>query len=179
MRAGAAVTVVAPAVHPAIATLPVQIVERPYRDGEAGNYQLVITCTDDPHVNRQVFRDAEAAGVWVNSADDPVNCSFILPAVARRGDLSVAVSTNGKSPALASWPRGRFEAEFDERYARLRDLLFEVRAGARYVLGTSEVAGWSEAMDDGLFELVAAGEIEAARSALRSSLGLDQPVVPA
>jgi len=173
LRAGADVTVVAPSVLPAIAALDVQVVRRPYREGEAADHQLVITCTDDRLVNRQVFRDAEAAGVWVNSADDPVNCSFILPAVARQGDLTLTVSTNGRSPAMASWLRRRFEQQFDERYDTLLDLLSEVRAEARYVLGTSEVSGWNEALDDGLFELVAAGDIDTARQRLRTSIGLD------
>lgn len=173
LRAGADVTVVAPWVHPLVAALPVHVVERPYVDGEAADYQLVITCTDDRLVNRQVFRDAEAKGVWVNSADDPVNCSFILPAVARQGDLTLTISTNGQSPAMAMWLRRKFEAEFDERYDRLMDLLVEVRAEARYVLGTSEVAGWNEALDDGVFELVAQGDTDAARNKLRVSLGLD------
>ena len=173
LAAGACVTVVGSQVHPKIRDLDVAIHERPYEEGEAAHYQLVITCTDDSLVNRQVFRDAEAAGVWVNSADDPINCSFILPAVARQGDLTLTISTNGKSPAMAMWLRRRFEAEFDERYDRLMDLLVEVRAEARYVLGTSEVRGWNEALDDGLFELVAAGKVDEARHQLRSSLGLD------
>lgn len=172
-RAGAVVTVIAPEIHPEISTLDVTIIERPYETGEAANYQLVVTCTDDAHVNRQVFRDADAADVWVNSADDPVNCSFILPSVARQSDLTITVSTNGKSPALSMWLRRKFEAEFDHRYEQLLDLLAEVRAEARYVLGTSEVTGWNEALDDGLFELVAAEQIDEAREKLRTSLGLD------
>jgi len=172
LSAGAEVTVIAPDIHPHVAQLAVDIIERPYQTGEAANYQLVITCTDDRHVNRQVFRDAEANGVWVNSADDPVNCSFILPAVARQGDLTLTISTNGQSPAMAMWLRRKFEAEFDERYDRLMDLLIEVRAEARYVLGTSEVSGWNEALDDGLFDLVAQGQIDTARQKLRRNLGL-------
>lgn len=175
LRAGAEVTVIAPRVQAEIACLPVDIFERPYVEGEAGDYQLVITCTDDPHINRQVFRDAEAKGVWVNSADDPVNCSFILPAVARQGDLTVTVSTNGQSPAMAMWLRRKFEAEFDERYDRLMDLLVEVRAEARYVFGTSEVPGWNEALDDDVFDLVVSGKIVAARHKLHTRLGLDRP----
>jgi len=61
-----------------------------------------MTATDDPAVNAAVAADATAAGIWVNSADDPANCSFILPAVARRGTVTVAVSTGGASPALAT-----------------------------------------------------------------------------
>jgi len=173
VKAGAEVTVIAPEIHPLVAAMPIDIVERPYAKGEAGDYQLVITCTDQRAVNQQVFEDAEASGVWVNSADDPVNCSFILPAVARRGDLTLTISTNGKSPAMAMWLRRRFEAEFDHRYDQLMDLLVEVRAEARAVLGTSEVKGWNEALDNGAFDLVAAGDIDAARALLRSSLGLN------
>lgn len=173
LAAEAAVTVVAPEVRPEIEALPVTIHRRSYQEGDAADgYQIVITCTDDRQVNRQVFRDAERAGVWVNSADDPVNCSFILPSVARNGDLAITVSTNGRSPALSSWLRQRFEAEFDHRYALLLDLLAEVRAEARLVRGTSEISGWNEAFNAGLFDLVAQGEIEQARTLLQTNLGL-------
>lgn len=177
VNAAAKVTVIAPDIHPTIAAMPVEVITRPYRSGEAADYQLVMTCTDDRLVNRLVFHDAEAAGVWVNSADDPVNCTFILPAVARSGDLTLTVSTNGQSPAMASWLRRKFEAEFDERYQQLLELLAEVRAEARYVLGTSEVRGWNEALDDGLFELVAAGDADGARDKLRTALGLNTTAI--
>jgi len=176
LRAGADVTVIAPFVRAQVASLPVTIIERPYAAGDVDDFQLVVTCTDDREVNRQVFRDAEVKGVWVNSADDPINCSFILPAVARQGDLTLTISTNGRSPALAMWLRRRFEAEFDDKYDRLMDLLAEIRAEARYVLGTSEVSGWIEALDEGVFELVAAGETDAARALLRQHLGLPAEV---
>lgn len=175
VAADAAVTVIAPHVLAQIRSLPVTVHERPYEVGEAASYQLVITCTDDPHVNRQVFRDCEAANVWVNSADDPVNCSFMLPSVARQGDLTITVSTNGRSPALSSWLRRRFETEFDERYSELLDLLAEVRAETRYLLGTSEVPGWNDALDSGVFDLVAQGKVEHARQLLRAHLGLPEP----
>lgn len=133
---------------------------------------LAITCTDDPAVNAQVHADGEAAGIWVNSADDPVHCAFTLPSVTRQGDLTVSVSTAGRSPALAMWLRQRFETEFDERYSRLLDLLAEVRAEARATFGTSEIRGWIEALDDGVFDLVAMGDDDGARDRLRSHLGL-------
>src|ERR1700694_5354340 len=69
---GADVTVVAPRVDAAISKLTTVTIERrAYRRGEAAGYRLVITATDDPAVNQSVYDDAEAAGVWVNSADDP------------------------------------------------------------------------------------------------------------
>jgi precorrin-2 dehydrogenase len=100
-EAGANVTVVAPEVGSGFERVAATIERRPYHDGEAGRYGLVVTATDDPSVNARVSRDAREAKVWVNSADDPANCTFILPAVARRGLVTVAVSTGGASPALA------------------------------------------------------------------------------
>ena len=76
-----------------------RVERRPYRRGEAGEYQLVITATDDPGVNQAVYDDAEAAGVWVNAADDPERCTAVLPSRVRRGSLLVTISTEGRSPA--------------------------------------------------------------------------------
>lgn len=105
---GAQVTVVAPVTDAAIDQLDgVRVLHRPYRRGEAAGYRLVITATGDEAVDAQVFADGDAAGVWVNAADDPDHCSFTLPAILRRGPVQVAVSTGGTSPALASWLRDR------------------------------------------------------------------------
>jgi len=105
---GARVTVIAPEVVDDITDQPdVVVVRRPYRRGDLRGFVLVITATGVPEVDAAVFDDAEHAGVWVNSADDPAHCSFILPAVLRREPVVVTVSTNGHSPALASWLRDR------------------------------------------------------------------------
>src|SRR5579864_3959144 len=105
LRCGAAVTVVAPEAHVAIGLLAgegafdrlvgpyPEVHLRPYQAGEAGRYRLVVTATGDPGVDALVFRDAEEAGVWVNSADDPAHCSFVLPAVHRDGAVTITVST--------------------------------------------------------------------------------------
>jgi siroheme synthase-like protein len=98
---GAVLTVVAPGVLPELAALAGSVRQRPYAAGDVHGHRLVIVASDDPQVNAQVSADATAAGIWVNSADDPQHCSFILPAVARRGAVTVAVSTGGASPALA------------------------------------------------------------------------------
>lgn len=174
LRAGALVTVVAPEAVPEVADDPdLRWHRRPYRRGEVASYAIAITATDDPAVNRQVARDASAANVWVNSADDPVNCTFILPSVVTRGDLRVAVSTNGRSPAMAQWARRRLEEMFTDVHARALDLLSEVRHEVRSLRGTSEVDGWRDAIDDEFFALVAAGDDAAARRHLR--IGLEVP----
>ena len=84
VAAGAKVTCVAPQVADEMRALGVTVHERPYVAGEAADgYWLVTVATDDPAVQRLVFEDGEQHRVWVNAADDPSNCSFILPAVLR------------------------------------------------------------------------------------------------
>lgn len=111
LQAGALVTVVAPMVLPALAAAAAEVRERGYVASDLDGHQLVMTATDDTGVNAQVATDARARGMWVNSADDPVNCTFILPAVTRRGPVVVAVGTDGSSPALARHLRDRIADE--------------------------------------------------------------------
>lgn len=175
LRAGAAVTVVSPRAVREITDDPdVRWFQRPYQRGEVASYRLAITATDDTEVNRQVAADGDTAGVFVNSADDPENCSFTLPAVARHGDLQVAISTNGRSPGLARWLRRRYERELSGGYDQLLELLTETRVEARDAFGTSEVDGWDDALDADLLGLVRSGRIEEARAVLREALGLPQ-----
>ena len=172
-RADARVTVVSPAAVRDISADPdVRWLARPYRTGEVASYRLAITATDDPDVNAEVRADGDRANVFVNSADDPSNCSFTLPAVARRGDLQITVSTGGRSPGLARWLRQRLEAQLSEGYDDLLTLLTEARTEARATFGTSEIAGWDTALDDGLLELVQQGRTDEARNRLRGHLGL-------
>lgn len=127
---------------------------RRYRSPEAAAHRLVVTATDDPAVNRQVFVDADAAGVWVNSADDPANCTFTLPARVRRGSLLVTVATGGHSPAVASWLRRRFESELGPEYDALLELLSSERERIKADGGSTEGLNWQEALDSGLLDLL-------------------------
>ena len=173
LAAGADVTVVAPDAVAELADDPdVRWHQREYRRGEAASYRLVFTATSDPAVNAQVARDCRAANVFVNSADDPANCSFTLPSVVQRGNLQVAVSTNGRSPAFAAWLRRRLETEYTDVHARLVDLLGDVRSEARARFGTSELPGWADVLDDDLLAAVAAGRDDEARARVRAALGL-------
>jgi siroheme synthase-like protein len=174
LEAGAAVTVVAPVAHPELRDDPrVRWHEREYRRGEVASYRLAITATGIDAVDAQVARDARAAGVPVNSADDPRNCTFTLPAVARRGDIQVAVSTAGRSPALAAWLRSQIESSLDDSLLDLLDLLAEVRTELRATGASSELPGWRRALDGDLPSLVAAGRIDEARDALRRAIAAD------
>ncbi len=174
LAAGAKVTVVAPRILPQLlddASLTCEL--RPYRPDDVAGKRLVVTCTDNAYVNAEVAADGAAHGVLVNSADDPANCDFILPAVARRGPIQIGVSTSGSSPALASWMRRRFEQmAIDESWDALVALTVDARAESRRRYGTSEHDGWARAFDDGLADLVAAGRIDDGRRLLRTRLGL-------
>jgi siroheme synthase-like protein len=164
LAAGAAVTVVAPRVDEALRALPVQIEQRPYAAGEAARYWLVITATGQPEVDRAVFADGNGAGVLVNAADDVPGCSFILPAVLRRGPVSVAVSTDGTSPALASWLRDRVAGVVGPEVAIVARLVGEARATVRAAGRTSEGLPWRELLDGALPGLVAAGRMAEAEN---------------
>ena len=162
---GARVTVVAPEVVPDLAERPEVTVERRvYRAGEAGGYRLVVTATGDRAVDQQVFDDAEAAGVWVNSADDPERCTFTLPAVVRRDPVVVAIATGGHSPALATWLRRRLSDELGPEVAVLAGLLGEARARVRATGRSTEDLDWQSLLDGGLLDLLVAEGEDAARA---------------
>ncbi len=174
LEAGAAVTVVAPyAVAELRDNASLRWHERAYQRGEAASYRVVITATDDPAVNAQVARDARATGVPVNSADDPANCSFTLPALVRKGDIQITVSTAGRSPALAAWLKTRIEAVVHDTYVDLLDLLAETRAELHLAGRSTESPAWRRALDSGLPDLVAQGRIDEARALLHAQLALD------
>ena len=168
---GAQLTVVAPAVVPELAErADVTVERRPYRQGEAAGYRLVVTATGDRAVDQQVFDDAEAAGVWVNSADDPERCTFTLPAVVRRDPVVVAVATGGHSPALATWLRRRLSAELGPEVAVLAGLLGEARARVKAAGRSTEDLDWQALLDGGLLALLVAEGEDAARARIEAWL---------
>src|SRR5262249_14081536 len=115
---------------------------RDYRQGDAAGYWLVMTDAG-PAVNRAVFDDAEAAGVWCNAADDPRHCSYLVPALVRRGPVTVAVSPGGASPALAAWLRRELEAAVGPEFAEVALRLAEERRRVHAAGGSTEVVDWT------------------------------------
>src|SRR5271156_1740091 len=115
--AHAHVTVIAPQAHERIQDLAaageIDLQLRAYAPGDVahGSYFLVVTATDDPVVNRAVYHEAVAANVLCNAVDDPPFCDFYFPSVVRRGDLQIAISTAGASPALAQRLRKEINAQ--------------------------------------------------------------------
>lgn len=129
---GADVTVVSPEVTTALERLAaagrLRLLKREFGAADLDGAFMVFAATDDPAVNEEVYRLALQRGLLVNAADDPARCNFYLPAVLVRGDLAIAVSTGGKSPALARRIRERLEAEFGPEYGAWLEILGEVRS---------------------------------------------------
>jgi len=112
--ANARVTLIAPAATARIAAMAeageITWHQRSYTSGDLAGSFLVVAATNDPAVNRAVFAEAEAAGILINAVDDPPFCDFYFPSVVRRGDLQIAISTAGQSPALAQRLRKEINA---------------------------------------------------------------------
>jgi len=173
LRCGAVVTVIAPEVCAAMTRqTPLTMARRAYAPGDAGGYRLVITATGIPAVDGAVYADAEAAGVWVNSADDVAHCSFILPSVHRDGPVSVAVSTGGTSPALAAWLRARLAETSGPGLGQLADLLGQARQRLHDAGRSTERVEWVTLLDGPLPALVRAGHMEQARALVEEATGV-------
>ena len=175
LTAGARVRVVAKEVLPPMRSLAgtagvESVEERPYRRGEVAGYWLAMAATGDSDVNRAVYEDGEAAGVWVNSADDPASCSFILPAVARQGPVSVAVSTSGYSPALASWLKSHAAEHMGPELAELAELLAEARAKLKAQGRSTEQVDWRPSLDWAMLDLIRSGRRAEAKERLEACL---------
>lgn len=134
VEARAEVVVVSPTLNPGLTGLKREgrIVHRPrrYRTGDVAGSFLVLGATNDPEVNGRLADEAKAAGVMANLADSPASSTFLVPATLRRGDLVIAISTEGNSPALARKIKEDLESVYGEEYAELLKVLEQVRERA-------------------------------------------------
>ncbi len=131
LQCGARVTVVSPAATAELTQMAEQgrivLKLRKYRSTDLEAAFLVIGATDDQVQNRLVHQDAEAARRLCNIADQPELCNFILPAIVTQGDLTIAVSTSGRSPAFAKHLRRHLQGQFGPEYGQLLNLMGAVR----------------------------------------------------
>ncbi len=180
LAAKAKVTVISPTLtrelQRFLAEGEIDCIQREYAEGDLEGYEICMVATDDGAVNAQVAAEGKRTGVWVNAADDPANCDFILPAVIRRGSITVAASTGGTSPALARRLREELEAYLTEEMPALADLLGEVRADlkSRAMLPDAEV--WQSAIDEELRVLLAQRKYRQAKARLLEALGASELV---
>jgi siroheme synthase-like protein len=174
LAAGAVVTIVSPALTPALATLVtssrVAHVARGYASGDLAGASLAFAATDDGAINAAVAQEGQARGVWVNAADDPEHCDVFLPAIVRRGAVTVAVGTGGTSPALARAVRERIEQALPEAYGALAEIAGDVRRELRASGRRPSPRAWQAALEDGLVALLEGGHREEAARRLRARL---------
>ena len=174
LDAGAQVTVVSPALHPGLEALiaagRASHIAREYSPGDLEGCLLAFVGTDDRSVNAAVAREGKQRGVWVNAVDDPANCDFIMPGIVRRGDIILAVSTSGGSPAMARKLREDLEQFLTPEYALMLDLVAQVRRELcdRGVKVEPEV--WNAALDAEVKRLLSQGHRDEAKQRLLRSL---------
>ena len=101
--------------------------ERSYRAGDVRECFLVIVATDDKEVNKSVSEEAKGLGILYNIVDVPALCNFFVPSIVKIGDLKIAISTNGKSPALAKKLRIELEKTYGSEYAVFLERLGQIR----------------------------------------------------
>ncbi|HET8628116.1 MAG TPA: bifunctional precorrin-2 dehydrogenase/sirohydrochlorin ferrochelatase [Thermomicrobiales bacterium] len=173
LAVGAAVTVIAPRLAPGLRALAdagaLTVAERPYAPGDLAGAVLAFAATDRREVNAAVAAEARASGALVNVADAPGEGDFTLPAVARRGGLTVAVATAGESPLVASLVRDRL-AECLAGYDALLDVVAALRAEARATGRRYPPAVWRAALTPEVVALAAAGRADEAAARLRAAL---------
>ncbi len=175
LNAGATVTVISPSLtgllHSQVEAGKIRYVGREYRPGDLTGYEMAFVATDDKKVNPVVAQEARERGVWINAADDPSHCDFILPSVLQRGDLVVAVATGGSSPALSRAIREELESYFTKDYAELTEVAAEVRRELRQRSVSPGAKAWRQALGEGFRRLIAEGKREEAKAHLMDTLG--------
>lgn len=105
----------------------IQYVAREYQPGDLEGAFLVVCATNDERLNREIAGACAARNLLVNVVDDPGRCSFVFPAVVKRGSLTISVSTGGKSPLLARKIRERLEKEFGPQYGDYVEFMADLR----------------------------------------------------
>ncbi|MDP2919690.1 MAG: bifunctional precorrin-2 dehydrogenase/sirohydrochlorin ferrochelatase [Dehalococcoidia bacterium] len=169
------VTVISPDLCAELAAMKergtIMAVSREYKPGDLHGVFLAIAATDDKKVNADIGREAHQNGVLINVVDTPELCDFIVPSYFRRGDVTIAISTGGKSPALARKIRTRLEDEFGAEYSHLADLIGDVRTELKEHGARADADTWQSALDlDRLLALLKQDKVEQAKDLLRSAL---------
>jgi len=174
---GAEVTVIGRTVTPRVVELAarrdLRLKNRDYRSTDLEGMFLVIGATDSPETNRRIHNDAHRRNILCNIADRPEVCNFILPSIIRRGDLIIAVSTSGKSPAFAKKVRQDLERQFGPEYAEFLDLMGAIRKKLLNAEHSPEAHKplFEKLIGGGLLEMVRNRKAEEINLLLRKTLG--------
>jgi siroheme synthase-like protein len=182
----AQVKIISPELTPPLQSLAdenkISYISRAYQAGDLTGAFMVICATDQPEINHQVWQEASANHQLVNVVDDTPRCNFIAPSILRNGDLTIAISTSGKAPALAVRLKERLQRELGNEYARFLELAGHLREPlARH---TPDFATrkklWYEIVDSGILDVLAQGNEERAIEIISEKVGFEfQPRVKA
>jgi siroheme synthase-like protein len=172
---GADITVISPRPHAEISKLfknkAIQLVRRNYERGDLKKAALSIAATHIKEMNRKVAEESMKSGILVNVVDDAELSDFIIPSSFRRGDLSVAVSTSGRSPAFAKKVRAKLEKNIGIEYAYLLSLIAEIRSEIKKKGLRVSPKTWQKSLDlDSLILFLKAGRRDQAKAALLGKL---------
>ncbi|HOK54246.1 MAG TPA: bifunctional precorrin-2 dehydrogenase/sirohydrochlorin ferrochelatase [Armatimonadota bacterium] len=170
LEAGALVTVVSPEVVPDILEFAnsgkIELILRGYETGDLTGSAIAIAATDDQEVNARISRDCQAANILINVVDSPELCSFIVPAVIKRGDLTISISSAGKSPALVKRIREKIEEVIGPEYKELAELMGEIRQLAKEQLNSQAEREklFKQMLDSDILKLIQSGQYAEARN---------------
>lgn len=172
LEAGAKIHVVAPTALPEIAALArdgkITWSKRSYRTSDLKNISLVIAATDNKRLQQQISKESRARQIWSNVVDVPPLCDFIAPAIVRRGNIQIAISTGGAAPALAKYLRKRLEQSVGPELEAFVTMAQELRPSILKLDKEKRMALWECIVSDGFFEEIKATGAQAARKRLES-----------
>jgi siroheme synthase-like protein len=157
----------------------VEYIPRAYQHGDLSGAFLVICATDQQAINHQVWEEASANRQLVNVVDDTPRCNFIAPAILRKGDLTIAISTAGKAPELAVRLKERLQNELGPEYERFLELAGQLREPlARHIPDfETRKALWYELVDSNILDFLAVGDESSAKEIISQIVGFElEPV---
>lgn len=179
LEAGAIVEVISPALtprlHELVAQRRIKYHERVYRAGDLAGTLMVICATNIPTVNQQVWHEANENHQLVNVVDDTPRCNFIAPAILRNGDLTIAISTSGKAPALAVRLKEKIQKQIGPENARFLEIAGQLREPLAKHIPDFETRKklWYEIVDSDVLQLIADGNEPAALAVISQTVGFE------
>lgn len=150
-------------------------IARVYQPGDLTGALMVICATDQAEINHQVWQEASANRQLVNVVDDTPRCNFIAPSILRKGDLTIAISTSGKAPALAVRLKERLQREIGPEYERFLELAGKLREPLAQHIPDFEKrkALWYELVDSEILDALARGDDSSPREIVSQIVGFD------
>jgi precorrin-2 dehydrogenase/sirohydrochlorin ferrochelatase len=184
LEAKARVTVISPDLNEGLNRMAaegrIDWISRRFRRGDLRTAFLVVVVMQPPAVSEAVWEETRGRNILVNTLDDVPHCDFIAPAIVRRGDLTVAISTGGKAPVLAVRLRQRLERELGEEHAKFLELAGRVRKPLAQLWPdfATRKELWYRLIDSDVIHLLRRGDEATAINRFEEILGV-RPEVPA